>query len=195
MDSPSDFYGQGRSRYNLPAWELLQEQGCAAHEQGSKWDRSYLSPWRGDRGRGRSEISTLWLSWLRSSLLALATNPLRGYGEDNKASEKMKQLFFYPCVKKKTLQDSSLNHSREKGQRQWNLVQSCSNFVWLCPNTGTWGATKKLMNDLECGNAEQCHVHTGMGFIRSRQRLSCENRDFNVTSCRETEQKNKLKRW
>lgn len=102
MDSPSDFYGQGRSRYNLPAWELLQEQGCAAHEQGSKWDRSYLSPWRGDRGRGRSEISTLWLSWLRRSLLALATNPLRGYGEDNKAFEKMKQLFFYPCVKKKT---------------------------------------------------------------------------------------------
>lgn len=84
----------------MPAWELLQEHGCAAHEQGSKGDRNYLSPWGGDRGRGRSEISTLWLSWLRSSLLALATNPLQGYGEDNKASKKMKQLFFYPCVKK-----------------------------------------------------------------------------------------------
>lgn len=41
------------------------------------------------------------------------------------------------------------------------------------------------MNDLECGNAEQCHVLMGMGFVRSRQRLSCENRDFNVTPCRE----------
>lgn len=112
-----------------------------------------------------------------------------------KLLKKWNSFSFTPCVKKKPLQDSSLNHSREKGQRQWNLVQSCSNFVWLCPNTGTWGATKKLMNDLECGNAEQCHVHTGMGFIRSRQRLSCENRDFNVTPCREIEQKNKLKRW
>lgn len=43
------------------------------------------------------------------------------------------------------------------------------------------------MNDLECGNAEQWHVHMGMGFLRLRQRLSCENRDFNVILCREIE--------
>lgn len=94
---------------NFPAWELLQEQGCAAHEQGPRWDMSYLSP---GRGQGRSQISILWL---RSSLLSLATNPLQGYGKNNKASKKMEQLFFYPCVKKKTLHDSSLNRSREKG--------------------------------------------------------------------------------
>lgn len=123
------YYGQ--SKWILctgKVTKIFQQGSCSkskvvepmSRDPGGTWVTWALGRWQ------RSEISALWLSWLGSSLLSLATNPLQGYGKDNKASKKMKQLFFYPCVKKKktktTLQDSSVNHSREKGQRQWKMV-------------------------------------------------------------------------